>query len=31
MLIINVDGNGNDDDDIGGDHLIMWTELYEFK
>ena len=26
-----VDGDGNNNDDIGGDRLILWTELYDFK
>ena len=31
LLIINVDGDGNDDEDIGGDRLVLLKELYNFK
>ena len=31
LLIIKVNGDGNNDNDIGGDRLILWTELYDFK
>ena len=31
MLISNVDGAGNDNDDIGCEWLVMLTELYDFK
>ena len=31
MLISNVDGYDNVDDNIGGDWLVLLTELYDFK
>ena len=31
LLISNVDGDGDDDDDICGDKLVLLTELYDFK
>ena len=29
--MIKVNGDGDDNDDIGGNRLILWTELYDFK
>ena len=31
MLISNVDGDGDNDINIGGDRLVLLTELYDFK
>ena len=31
LLIINVDGDGDDDDNIGGDWIVLFTEINNFK
>ena len=31
LLILYVNGDGNEDENIGGDRLVLLTELYDFK